>query len=109
MSSINSFKFSFSISKLLVPILCELSIKIPMSIGIAEEQSGSVKIHANIKCYYLILRYIERFHATSRPPCWCPYNNRIIITFYCLIHQHGRPVLCLLCLLGLSESALYAQ
>ena len=51
--------------------------------------------------------FIERFHVTSRPPCWCPLNNGILITFSCLVHQHGRPVLCLLCLLGLSENAPY--
>ena len=32
------------------------------------------------------------------------FNNRILITFYCLVHQHGRPLLCVLCLLGLSEN-----
>ena len=50
---------------------------------------------------------IERFHVTPWPPCWCPLNSRILVTFYCLVHQHGRPVLCLLCLLGLSENILY--
>ena len=43
---------------------------------------------------------------TSRPTCWCPLNNRLLITFYCLVRQHGCPVLCLLRLLGLSEKAL---
>ena len=42
---------------------------------------------------------------TSRPPRWCPLNNRILITIYCLVHQHGRPVLCLLSLLGINENA----
>ena len=49
---------------------------------------------------------IERFHVTSWPPCWCPLNNRILIPFYCLAHQHGRPFLGLSCLLGLSENIL---
>ena len=44
------------------------------------------------------------FHVMSRPPCLCSLNNRTLVTFYCLVHQHGRPVLCLLCLLGLSEN-----
>ena len=43
---------------------------------------------------------------TSRPPCWCPLNNRILITFYCLVHQRGRPFLCLLCFLELSKNVL---
>ena len=47
----------------------------------------------------------ERFHVASRPPYWCIFNNRIQTTFFCLVHQHGRSVLCLLCLLGLSDNA----
>ena len=43
---------------------------------------------------------------TSRPPCWCPLHNRILITLYYLVNQHTRPVLCLLYFLGLSENAL---
>ena len=33
---------------------------------------------------------IERFRITSRSPCWCPLYSRILITFYCLVHQHAR-------------------
>ena len=59
-----------------------------------------------ITLYCTVWYGIERFHVTSRPPCWCPLNNRILIT-YCLVQQHGRPILCMLCLLGLSEDALW--
>ena len=52
------------------------------------------------------IQRIERFNVMLGLPCGCPLNDRILITFYCLVHQHGRPVLCLLCLLGLSENAL---
>ena len=47
---------------------------------------------------------IVRFHVTSQPLYCCTLNNRILITFSCLVHQQGRPVICVLCLLGLSET-----
>ena len=50
------------------------------------------------------------YHIYSSSQVTCEYfsftliHNRTQITFYCLLHQHCRPVICLSCLLGLSEN-----
>ena len=54
------------------------------------------------------IQIIERyFHVTSRPPCWYTFNNRKVITLYCLVHQHRLPGICILCLWTSSKSILY--
>ena len=47
-----------------------------------------------------IRKYIELFTWRHGRHVGVHLTTKILITFYCLVHQHGRPVRCLLFILG---------